>query len=165
MQCESANSTKQICNYVSNIVVTIKTLTKSWYIYFCIVYFLGIVHYQHFSAVMRNALLLCWLTTVQAACGVKKGEGHKCIQRSLFQSSSSPQLQYNFYFQRAPGPENTYTDLWRVWLLESKWLLCRCNTNQILECSNKGRAKTALIQVFCITQIYEFMNKLQENRK
>lgn len=39
------------------------------------------------------------------------------------------------------------------------------HANQILNGSNKGGAKTALIQVFGITQIYEFMDKLEENRK
>lgn len=39
------------------------------------------------------------------------------------------------------------------------------HTNQILNGSNKGGAKTTLIQVFGITQIYEFMDKLEEKRK
>lgn len=37
-------------------------------------------------------------------------------------------------------------------------------TYQILKSSNKGCTEAALIQVFCITQIYEFMDKLEQNR-
>lgn len=51
----------------------------------------------------------------------------------------------------------------RAWLRKEEQLWS--HANQILNGSNKGGAKTALIQVFGITQIYEFMDKLEENRK
>lgn len=35
-------------------------------------------------------------------------------------------------------------------------------TNQILECSNEGCTDVALIQVFCIAKINEFMDNLEE---
>lgn len=45
------------------------------------------------------------LTTVRAACCARRAESHKRIQRSQFQSSSSPQLQCKVYFQTALEPE------------------------------------------------------------
>lgn len=120
---------------------------------------------------MRNLLLWYWLTIVQAACGVKRAGSHKCIQRSLFRSSSSPQLQCKVYSRTAPAP-GKHTQIYKQSLIEegrieetivgrAKW----SHANQILNGSNKGGAKAALIQVFGITQIYEFMDKLEENRK
>lgn len=120
---------------------------------------------------MRNSLLRFWLTIEQAACGVKTAGSHKCIQRSPFRSSSSPQLQCKVYSRTALAP-GSRTQIYKQSLIEeggieetivgrAKW----SHTNQILNGSNKGGAEAALIQVFGITQIYEFMDKLDENRK
>lgn len=114
---------------------------------------------------MRNGLLQPRLTTVQAACGAKRAGSRKCIQRSQFRSSSSPQLQCRVYSQTAlaPGRHRFINRAWlrKEGLRKQLW----SHANQILKGSNKGGAKTALIQVFGITQIYEFMDKLEENRK
>lgn len=65
------------------------------------------------------------LTTVQAACCARRDESHKHIQRSLFQSSSNPQLQSKVYFQTAPEPEMQKQIKKRVGIFKSKRLGCR----------------------------------------
>lgn len=62
------------------------------------------------------------LTTVQAACCARRGESRKRIQRSLFQSSSNPQLQCKVYFQTALEPEMQMQIKKRVGIFKSKKL-------------------------------------------
>lgn len=108
------------------------------------------------------------LTIVQAARCARRAESHKHIQRSPYQSSSSPQLQYKVYFQTALEPEMQIQVKKMTWIVQIKDLVALCDallTNQILECSNEGCADVALIQVFCISEINEFMDNLGKKRE
>lgn len=52
-----------------------------------------------------------------------------------------------------------------TWIIQIKDLVALRDallTNQILECSNEGCTDVALIQVFCIAEINEFMDNLEE---
>lgn len=68
---------------------------------------------------LRNEVLQPRLTTVQAACGAKRAGSRRCIQRSQFRSSSSPQLQCRVYSQTALAPgRRIYTQTYKQSLIE-----------------------------------------------
>lgn len=49
-------------------------------------------------------------------------------------------------------------------ILTVKPCICDINIYQILQSSHKWCTETALIQVFCVTQIYDFMDELVDNK-
>lgn len=102
------------------------------------------------------------LTTVQAACGVERAESHTRIQISSSRNSSNPQWQCRERSQKALEPENKQdTDISENIMGCVAWHCPICqDAYQILQSTNKWGAEAALVQVFGIAQINDFVDEL-----